>query len=329
MTPRAPLPPIDWPALLPDVARALLGEPTSRSTREWRYGNKGSLAVHVDGERGGTWRDFEEDEGGGVLALVEHVRRCTRREALDWLRGAGFLPPDGERGPVRPATAFSRSSPGRYPGPHDADARSKAAYARQVWGRTKPIAGTLAEAYLHERGVGLIAGAPALRFDPALSHPLAPGRFPCLVAGVQDVRGGFLGLQRTYLDARDGGGKADVEPTRASLGRLSGGAVRLAEPEAGRPLLLGEGIESTAAAMALFELPGWAALGTAGLRKIELPEDVREVLIAADRDAAGAGQLAAAALAERLEGEGREVEIQLPPFVGDWNDVLMLGREGA
>ena len=90
--------------------------------------------------------------------------------------------------------------------------------------------------------------------------------------------------------------KASVEPVRASLGSLAGGAVRLAQPEPGRPLLVGEGIESTAAAMLLFDLPGWAALGT--------------------------GQLAAADLAERLEdSEGRRVEIRAP-CTGDFADWL-------
>ena len=54
-------PAIDWPALMPDVARALLGEPNARlsTARELRYGTHGSLAVHVGGERAGTWRDHE------------------------------------------------------------------------------------------------------------------------------------------------------------------------------------------------------------------------------------------------------------------------------
>ena len=94
-------------------------------------------------------------------------------------------------------------------------------------------------------------------------------------------------------------------------------------------MLVGEGIESTAAAMALFDLPGWAALGTSGLRAIELPEYVIDVVIAADRDANGAGQLAAADLAERLESESRHVRIEPPPFVGDWNDVRLLAREAS
>ena len=165
-----------------------------------------------------------------------------------------------------------------------------------------------------------------------------PGRFPALVACVQCAAGGFLAVHRIYLD-REGAGKANVEPGKASLGSTAGGAVRLAEPEHGR-LLVGEGIESTAAAMALFDLPGWAALGTSGLRNVELPRCIRDVVIAADRDAGGEGQLAAVALAERLEAEGRRVRIELPlygtrparisrSFVGDWNDVLLPAREGG
>ena len=137
-------------------------------------------------------------------------------------------------------------------------------------------------------------------------------------------------MQRIYLDREGAPRKANVEPVRASLGSLAGGAVRLAEPEPGRPLLVvGEGIESTAAAMVLFDLPGWATLSTPGLRAIELSEHVIDVVIAADRDAGGDGQLAAADLAERLESEGRHVRIEPPPFVGDWNDVLLLAREGG
>ena len=327
--------PIDFAALMPDVARALFGDPNPQlsTARELRYGRHGSLAVHVGGEHAGTWRDHEADAGGGVLALVARETGARdSREAMAWLRDAGLL--DGAGG-YRADTALaaripqpprkppeSRSEP--IPAPDDADTRRKV--ARRVWNATEPLPGTLAERYLTARGVGHVAVAPALRFAPALSHPHAPGRFPCLVAGVQDAHGGFLAVHRIYLD-REGAGKANVEPPKASLGSSAGGAVRLAEPEHGR-LLVGEGIESTAAAMALFDLPGFAAIGTGGLRAIELPEHVIDVVIAADRDAGGEGQLAAAALAERLEAEGRRVRIELPPFVGDWNDVLLLAREG-
>ena len=339
--------PIDFAALMPDVARALLGEPNASlsTARELRFGRHGSLAVHVGGEYAGTWRDHEADAGGGVLALVARETGARdSREAMAWLRDAGLLDGSGRyladnelagrdapsKGRYRRDCALAPSSkPPRKPpesrsepisGPDHADARRKA--ARRVWESTEPLPGTIAERYLTARGVGHVAVAPSLRFSPALPHPQAPGRFPCLVAGVQDAHGAFLAVHRVYLD-REGAGKANVEPVKASLGSTAGGAVRLAEPEHGR-LLVGEGIETTAAAMALFDLPGWAAIGAGGLGAIELPPHVEDVLIAADRDAAGLR--AAAALARRLEAEGRNVEIRRP-HKGDFNDVLREVRQ--
>ena len=48
----------DWPALLPDVARRLLGDPprTEAAGATWRYRSRGSLAVHVGGDRVGALR---------------------------------------------------------------------------------------------------------------------------------------------------------------------------------------------------------------------------------------------------------------------------------
>ena len=88
---------LDFVALIPDVARALLGEPNARlsTVRELRYGRRGSLAVHVGGGRAGTWRDHEAGEGGGVLDLVKRERRCDTAAALAWLDAEGFC----ERGP--------------------------------------------------------------------------------------------------------------------------------------------------------------------------------------------------------------------------------------
>ena len=323
--------PIDFAALMRPVALALLGKPNARlsTVREWRYRTHGSLVVHVDGEYSGTFRDHEADAGGGVLALVVRERGGTEREAMAWLHDAGLL--DGAGGLRADNELAGRDAPSKYRGDSapapSSKPRDTTGAARRVWDATRPLAGTIAERYLHARGVGHVAVAPSLRFSPALTHPQAPGRFPCLVAGVQDAHGGFLAVHRIYLD-REGAGKANVDPVKASLGSTAGGAVRLAEPEHGR-LLVGEGIETTAAAMVLFDLPGWAGIGTGGLTAIEQPEHVRDVVIAADRDAAGEGQGAAAALAERLEAEGREVEIQLPPFIGDWNDVLLLAREAT
>ena len=61
--------------------------------------------------------------------------------------------------------------------------------------------------------------------------------------GVDDVP---LAIHRTFL-ARDGVGKAPVDPQKMMLGPCRGGAVRLAP--AGDVLMVGEGIETCLAAM--------------------------------------------------------------------------------
>ena len=78
----------DWPALLPDVARRLFGDPSRIGADEWRYGRRGSLVLHP---ARGTWHDFEADAGGGTLALVQHVNGCDKAGALAWLADAGLI----------------------------------------------------------------------------------------------------------------------------------------------------------------------------------------------------------------------------------------------
>ena len=172
---------------------------------ELRVGRRGSLAVRLDS---GAYFDHEHGRGGDVFNLARILTGA--RDFPETLRRVADFTGTGATSPA-PTRPCSRARPKRT------DTR---AAARRVWNATSPIAGTIAEAYLHARGVGHVAGAPALRFHPSLSHPTAPGHLPALVSGVQDVLGRFLGVQRTYLD---GPHKAAVEPVRASLGSLACG----------------------------------------------------------------------------------------------------------
>ena len=86
----------DFIGIAPAVAERLLGEPSSRSSRELRWGSKGSFRLKLDT---GTWSDFEAGEGGGVLALVMREERLDKAGALAWLETQGFLPksPEGSK----------------------------------------------------------------------------------------------------------------------------------------------------------------------------------------------------------------------------------------
>ena len=79
----------DWTVLAPEVCVRLLGDPSSRSSREWRWGRRGSFRLKLET---GTWNDFETGDGGGVIALVMREERCDRTGAAEWLRQQGFLP---------------------------------------------------------------------------------------------------------------------------------------------------------------------------------------------------------------------------------------------
>ena len=53
----------DWELIAQSVALETLGEPSKKSSKEWRWGNKGSFVLDLEN---GTFFDFEKEEGGGV-----------------------------------------------------------------------------------------------------------------------------------------------------------------------------------------------------------------------------------------------------------------------
>src|SRR5262245_16435528 len=79
----------DLRGLMGEVARLLLGTPNRVLSKgsEMRYGARGSFKVDL---KKGTWSDFERDEGGGVLDLVERETGLRGDARFDWLRKNGF-----------------------------------------------------------------------------------------------------------------------------------------------------------------------------------------------------------------------------------------------
>jgi hypothetical protein len=162
--------------------------------------------------------------------------------------------------------------------------------ALAIWRDAVPMQGTLVEKYFVSRGLH-VPSALRLGFHAGLKHPSGTV-WPAMVAlvsrGTDDAP---VAIHRTFL-ARDGSGKAPVDPQKMMLGPCSGG-------------------------------PAWAALSASGLRALELPTDVREVVVLADGD--DPGEAAARDAALRWSCEGRRVRIARPPRGFDFNDVL-LGR---
>jgi len=74
------------------VARRLLGEPNrEKSTKhQLRFGTHGSMAVEIGGNKAGTWYDFQDEVGGGVVELVQRETGLANGEVFDWLREMGI-----------------------------------------------------------------------------------------------------------------------------------------------------------------------------------------------------------------------------------------------
>lgn len=198
-----------------------------------------------------------------------------------------------------------------------ADAAKRQRMARVLWDDAQPIGGTLAEVYLRSRGITCLLPA-SLRFHPACWHGATGQRLPAMLALVEGGDG--FAVHRTYLRA-DGTGKAAVEPAKAMLGTVAGGAVRLAGGAA--QLVAAEGIETALSLLCgLLGRPAavWAGLSTSGLRGLHLPPTPGLLTVACDGDASG--RAAALALAERAHALGWAVATLDPGNGQDFNDIL-------
>jgi hypothetical protein len=251
-------------------------------------------------------RDSDDDK-----VLVHCHAGCDQRDVIVALKGRGLW---ADHGP-RSLSQAARHMPVKREQDLDDARRTEAAVA--IWESAERAQGTLVEVYIASRGIHLAAPV-ALRFHPCLKHP-SGGIWPAMVALVTNGADGTpLAIHRTFL-TRDGAGKAPVDPSKMMLGPCRGGAVRLA---ASRDILMvGEGIETCLAAMQATDYPAWAALSTSGLRTLDLPDVVRDVIVLADGDEPG--EAAAWDCAGRWRREGRRVRIARAPWGMDFNDLLM------
>ena len=282
-----------------------------------------AIAVALGGRRAGdSWIarcPFHEDRvpslsirgGSDGRVLVKCHAGCSQRDVIDALRDVGLWPtPSLESRESRPPrmARFARHA--------SASMGSRREAAMLMWNSAEPASGTLTDVYLRNRGIE-VPLPDVLRFSRALKHPT--GAFlPAMVALITDGTNHPVAIHRTFL-ASDGIEKASVEPQKMMLGPCRGGSVRLAP--AHEVVMIGEGIETCLAAMQATGTPTWAALSTSGLRSVEIPPEIREVVVLADGDAPG--EAAASDAGHRLRRLGHHVRIARPPTGLDFNDVLL------
>ena len=231
---------------------------------------------------------------------------CSPEAVWAALQARGLV----ERAEDRPARRRRRQRP--QPAPEPAPNQD---YALEIWRAAQPATGTPAEDYLRGRGI-TIPVPPTIRYHAAVKHADTGLHLPCLIAAACNVDRRVTGVQRIFLT--HDGHKAPVNRPKMALGALRGSAVRLA-PVTDR-VWLTEGVEDALALVQMMSEPAWAVLGTGGYKTVELPENIRTVILAPDGDDAGQAVIQEAAI--RLAGQGREVRAAKLPPGRDWCDVL-------
>ncbi len=193
--------------------------------------------------------------------------------------------------------------------------------ARRLFANSRPIAGTIAEAYLRRRGITALHDNTGLRFHPRCYYRSDADEptetWPALIAAVTDLNGTITGVHRTWLDP-SGRDKAPVDSPRRAMGHLLGQGVRFGV--AHDVMAAGEGIETTLSLRCVIPaMPMVAALSAAHLAAILFPATLRRLYIVRDDDPAGDGAMAS--LIDRATEVGIEA-ISLSPKLEDFNEDL-------
>lgn len=258
-----------------------------------------SFTIFSGGDR---FHCFGCGASGDVFDFLGRVHGVGLRQAADMLAGGEL--PSVEYAPVAANETGDRLDE-----------------VRSIWRNAVPAKGTLVETYLRSRGLHLPI-PETIRFAQRRYGMRGP-EHPVLVAAVSSIDGTLSGIQRTYL-AADGTGKLAVAKPKLSLGRVSGGAIRLAPLTAS--LVVCEGLEDGLTLQQELGVAVWCAAGASMLPAMRFPDIVQSITIGGDADDAGraAVRKAGAAFSER----GISTRAFFPVDASDFNAELM-GRVAA
>ena len=290
----------DWPEILAAAALEILGQPAERRGNEWRYGRHGSLVVNVDGQRAGSWHDFESGRGGGVLELLRHYQGLDKPQALEWLRTRDLLqdahPGTPGRTESRPAVVgcprgrpwpeiVGNSPPGQQgqtSGP-DQDVLRRISWARSWWEASHPIPTSSehpARRWLANRKLwrselplpAVIHWAPATGQHTGAGSIVALAAQPAAWTASWPETPELAAVQLVHIDAQ--GKPALDRPAEAgglnkrTMGMLQGAVVVLGNPllaETFAQARVAEGLADALGMASRFEGTSVAALGTSGM----------------------------------------------------------------
>jgi len=152
------------------------------------------------------------------------------------------------------------------------------------------------------------------------------GPFPTIVALITNNLGKGVSYHLTYTHRQQKLKCSAPKKIMTPVGTIKGSYIELFPVE--EHIHVVEGIETALAIHDLTDMPVISALNAQNLSALSLPSLVKKVEIWGDNDASYCGQRASYTLAEKLKRNGIEVEVHIPPIVGeDWLDFINRNKD--
>lgn len=305
------------------------GKPNKVSGREARWGKNGSFSLIIQGEKTGSWCNFESGEAGrDLIGLYMNTHGVSFKEALAQLAKEGGIVSTNK---IKTTPILTQNKQ-----IFDDSNDKKIAYAQEVYRKTISITGTPAEKYLQNRGLDSLPND--FRYTPNAIHPDTKKPTHALIVPLKNKQNNITGVVRIFLN-KDGTKLnktvigEDNQPfqvvTKANLGVMKNAAVKIQINPISDTVWVAEGIET---ALSISKVKPdetiLASLSVSQLKGVSIDSDVKKIIICADNDGNNPNSRKAliAAVGHHLDN-GKRVFITMPsgPEKADFNDLLRTG----
>ncbi|WP_375327438.1 AAA family ATPase [Candidatus Tisiphia endosymbiont of Nemotelus uliginosus] len=229
----------------------LLGNPNRKLSKgsTLKYGNNGSLAVKISGNKAGTWYDFSEGKGGDLFDLVQREKNYDFKESVSYLQDRLGMTPNKMRSNLQVVNDHVISD--RYVehckrvDKENSEEIVKIRKAEELYTKSKELelSSTAGQYLVQTRKIDIdLVKEDALSHDRlnddgisrnSLSQDIrttnvyeksVKRKVPALVAFARNTKGDITGGQQILLDSKTNN-KADVDIVKRSFGKIAGSFV--------------------------------------------------------------------------------------------------------
>ena len=307
-----------------EIAIHLLGSQNQKlsTSRQLRFGNKGSLSVNISGSKSGMWYDFETGESGHLFNLVQKYHNYSFKETLEHFGDQLGL----NRYTDHSKTRLKKNN-AKVTQEEQKDLEKKQLKVNKILEGSKSLKGSIAERYLQNRGIDTTHLGEGLKFHPGIYDYGTKKKHPALVCVGKDEDGNVKSVQVVHLNNK--GEKASVDVVKRTQGLMRGSFVEVQKGnfEKDKKLFIAEGPETAASiANARKDSTVLACLGISNFKNLPQKYKDHEIVICADHDDPLKKQQAILQVQKSfdyLKSQGFKVSVVKPERVGhDFNDVL-------